>query len=91
MGVVWDLDVAWRDGETPSAGYPFVQGSVADVHVKPNPELPLAGPRESYEQAFRLLSADGYDGPITVEHWRSTEAALGALKQLKPILARLER
>jgi len=89
LGVIWEIDVAWRDGEPPSRGYPLIKSLIHDVHVKPNPELPLAGLGESYEQALNNLLQDGYDGPVTVEHWKTTEAALSALGELKAILARL--
>jgi len=91
VGIIWEIDVAWRAGEPPSAGYRFARGLVRDVHVKPNPELPIVGGgQESYEEAFRSLLADGYDGLVTVEHWETTEATIGALKRLNDLLRKLQ-
>lgn len=87
VGVIWEIDVAWRDGESPSTGYPLIKGVIRDVHVKPNPELPLTGEGETYEQAFRLLRNDDYSGPVTIEHWRSTDASLKALHEIQEILS----
>jgi sugar phosphate isomerase/epimerase len=89
-GIVWEIDVAWRAGEPPSRGFPFARGITKDVHVKPSPGIALAGEGETYEQAFRSLLGSGYSGPITIEHWQSTPAALEALGRIKPILARLQ-
>ena len=88
-GAIWEIDVAFRDGEVPSQGYPHLKGLIHDVHIKPHPELPLSGAGESYEQAFKRLVQDGYNGPVTIEHWKTTEAELQALEDLKPIIAGL--
>ncbi|NPV08938.1 MAG: sugar phosphate isomerase/epimerase [Anaerolineae bacterium] len=88
-GIVWEIDVAWRAGEPPRQGYGYARGITRDVHVKPNPELPLAGAGETYETAIRALLADGYQGPLTVEHWRGADNTMSALRQLGALLARL--
>lgn len=89
VGVIWEVDIAFRDGEMPSEGYPIIKEMIRDVHVKPNPELPLSGDGETYEQAILALHRDGYTGPITIEHWKTTEASLKAIEELKGIIGRL--
>jgi len=91
VALVWEIDVGWRAGELPSEGYPFVKGYVRDVHVKPNPDHlidPVGTSTDTYEDAFRALLADGYDGFATIEHWGSTEGTLSGIRQLKALLAK---
>ena len=90
VGIIWEIDVAWRAGESPTEGYQFARGITRDVHVKPNAELPLAGDGDTYQTAFRSLLADRYDGPATVEHWRGTENTVAALRELKGLLQQLQ-
>ncbi len=93
VGVIWEIDVASKDGELPSQGYQFVRGLVQDVHVKPNPDLridPVGDSTDTYEQAFRSLLADGYDGTATIEHWKSTEGTLSGIRQLKEMLSKMQ-
>ena len=89
VGVVWEIDVACKAGELPAEGYPFVKGLVRDVHIKPNPDylIDLVGTSTAtYENAFQLLLADGYEGPATIEHWGTQERTLSGIRQLQTLL-----
>ncbi len=66
VGVIWEIDVSAQSGESPEAGYPHVRGLIRDTHIK---RFGGGATREEYATAVRLLTADGYDGPLTVEHW----------------------
>lgn len=93
VGVVWEIDVAYKAGELPSEGYKFVKGLVRDVHLKPNPDNliePIGDSKESYEDAFRNLLADDYDGLATIEHWDSKEGTLNGIRQLKEMLDKIQ-
>jgi sugar phosphate isomerase/epimerase len=92
VGVIWEIDVACKDGEVPSEGYPHVRGLIREVHVKPNPNHftdPADGDMDVYERAFRLLAEDGYDGLATIEHWKSKEGTLEGIHWLKELLSML--
>lgn len=89
LRVIWEIDVASKAGELPSDGYQFVRGLVKDVHVKPNSDKlidPVAASSDSYENALKLLLADGYDGTATIEHWSGAEGTLDGIGQLKELL-----
>jgi sugar phosphate isomerase/epimerase len=89
VGIVWEVDVAFRAGEPPSHGYSFASGFIRDVHIKRNPDLPLSGPGESYERVLRMLVGAGYHGPVTLEHWPGPEGTLSALAEVRQMLSRL--
>ena len=93
VGLIWEIDVGWRAGELPSQGYPFIRGYVQDIHVKANPDRridPVGTSADTYEDAFRALLADGYEGFATIEHWGSTEGTLSGIGQLKSVLSRVQ-
>ncbi len=52
---------------------------------------PLDAVEGTYEDAFRLLAADGYDGLATIEHWKGQEGTLRGIAQLKQLLDRIEK
>ena len=90
VSVIWEIDVACKDGEVPSEGYPHVRGLIREVHVKPNPDHftdPDDGHMDAYERAFRLLAADSYHGLATIEHWESKEGTLEGIHWLKELLS----
>ena len=92
ISLVWEINVGWLRGELPSEGYPYVKGKVRDVHVKANPQQnidPVGSSTETYEDAFRRLLADGYDGFATIEHWPGAEGTLRGIRQLQAILERV--
>ena len=43
----------------------------------------------TYEQILAILRDDGYDGWASIEHWGSPEAMLSGLRQLRPVLDRV--
>jgi len=93
VALIWEIDVAWRAGELPSQGYPYVRGYVQDVHIKANPDRlidPVGTSSDTYEDAFRALLADGYNGFATIEHWGSAEGTLRGIQQLNSILNRIK-
>lgn len=91
VGVIWEVDVAFRDGEMPSVGYEMIKDLIRDVHIKPHPDLPLSGDGESYEQVITSLCRDGYEGAVTIEHWTNADESIIALEELRGLLDRLHR
>jgi sugar phosphate isomerase/epimerase len=62
------------------------------VHVKPNSRRSLTTVGDSdltYEEVLRTLRGDGYSGWASIEHWGGPEAMLDGLRQLTPLLDRL--
>ena len=39
--------------------------------------------------ALRVLKSDGYDGAASIEHWGSPELMLEGVRQLVPLLGRV--
>ena len=94
VGLIWEIDVSTKAGELVSDDYEHVRGLVRDVHIKPNSQNridPAADSEDTYENALRLLLADGYEGTATIEHWSSQEGTLDGIKQLVDMLGRLCR
>jgi len=91
--VIWEIDTAWRVGEPPSEGYGHFKSLIRDIHIKPNNngEMdPVGDTGEGHEDAIRRLQEDGYEGFITIEHWKGTEGILKGLDTLTGILDGLE-
>ncbi|HCK09448.1 sugar phosphate isomerase/epimerase [bacterium] len=83
--VIWEIDTAWRVGEPPSEGYGLIGGLVRDIHIKPNDrgEMdPIGDTGETMGQVIRGLRDDGYDGFISIEHWKGQEGILKGLRLL---------
>lgn len=89
----WDVNNGAYNGEEPyPTGYELIRGRVAHVHVKPNPENSLAtvaNTQTTYEQILTRLRDDGYQGWASIEHWGSPELMLEGLRQLTPVLQRV--
>ncbi|MEO2002584.1 MAG: TIM barrel protein [Candidatus Poribacteria bacterium] len=79
VGVIWEIDVAAQAGESPEAGHPHIRGLIRDTHIK---RFDGGATREQYETAVRLLSADGYDSSLTVEHWGGEKETLDGITQV---------
>ena len=91
--VIWEINTTWRVGEVPSVGYKRIEGLICDVHIKPNEEGdmdPIGDTGETHADAIRKLHADGYDGFVTIEHWKGKEGTLRGLQQLNEVLRSLE-
>ena len=83
VGVIWELDTSVQAGASPEEDYRSLRGSIGDVHVK---RFDAGASRAQYLRALRLLQADGYSGPVTVEHWggeAETLAGIAAVRALK--------
>jgi sugar phosphate isomerase/epimerase len=80
VDAIWEIDSGWRFGEPPSVGYPHLKGLIRDVHVKMNTH------GEVHADVVRRLLEDGYDGMMTIEHWRDQEGTLRGLRQLGEVL-----
>jgi sugar phosphate isomerase/epimerase len=93
LAVAWDVNNGYDCGEEPlAAGYPLIRGRVRHVHVKPNPEghmETVSRGRATYDEVFRTLLADGYDGAASIEHWGSPELMLRGVRELVATLGRL--
>ncbi|NKB70318.1 MAG: TIM barrel protein [Candidatus Latescibacteria bacterium] len=83
VGVIWEIDTSAQAGEDPGQGYPHLQGFIRDVHIK---SFDGGASRSQYLDALRLLRRDGYNGPLTVEHWggeAETLAGIAAVGELQ--------
>lgn len=93
LGVAWDVNNGLSCGESPyPEGYSLVRDRVYHLHVKPNAAGSLATVAESpltYEALMRTLRADGFRGWASIEHWGSPEAMLRGVRELVPVLARV--
>jgi len=93
LGVAWDVNNGLSCGELPHPdGYAPIRDRVYHVHVKPNRSGSLATVGDSaltYEQILTILRDDGYQGWASIEHWGSPEAMLHGLRELRPLLDRL--
>ncbi len=83
VGVIWEIDVSAQAGESPEAGYPHIRDLIRDVHIKRFGE---GATRDEYATAFRLLQTDGYEGPLTVEHWGSVEETLEGIAEVQELI-----
>ncbi|MBT3270994.1 sugar phosphate isomerase/epimerase [Candidatus Poribacteria bacterium] len=84
VGVIWEIDVSAQAGESPEAGYPHIRGLIRDTHIK---RFDGGATRDEYATAVRLLAADGYDGPLTVEHWGGEDETLDGIRQVTNLRA----
>ena len=82
VGVIWEIDVSAQAGESPDVGYPHIRDLIRDVHIKRFGE---GATREEYATALRLLRTDGYDGPLTIEHWGLEEETLDGIAELQQL------
>jgi L-ribulose-5-phosphate 3-epimerase len=93
LAVAWDVNNGRSLGEMPLPdGYSLIRGKVRHVHVKPNREKSMgtvADTTVTYEQVFRTLLADGFQGAASIEHWGSPELMLDGVRQLVATLRRL--
>ena len=74
LGVIWDFANAYRAGESPPAGYPFLRERLSYVQVKDGRGqgdawqlTPLGAGETPVRQALDLLAGAGYPGPFSVE------------------------
>jgi len=82
---IWEIDTGWRVGESPSEGYPHLKGLIRDIHIKPNDQGdmdPIGDTGETMTDTIQRLQEDGYDGMITIEHWKGQEGILKGLRLL---------
>jgi sugar phosphate isomerase/epimerase len=90
---IWEIDTGWRVGEAPSAGYQHIKGLIRDVHIKPNEKNdmdPAGDTGEKQSDAIRELHADGYNGYVSIEHWKGKEGILRGLGRLTEVLETLQ-
>lgn len=87
----WDILNSWLSGNEipyPDA-YQLIRGRVVHLHIKPNRQHNIKTVGEStstYEQIFRALLADDYNGAASIEHWGSPELMLSGIRQLVALL-----
>lgn len=87
VGTIWEIDVSAQAGEEPQEGYPHLCGLLRDVHIK---RFDGGADRPQYLHALRLLRADGYTGPLTVEHWGGESETLAGIEAVQALLAENE-
>ena len=90
--VIWEIDTAWRVGEPPSEGYNHIKGLIRDIHIKPNDKGemdPVGDTGEKHANVIHQLHTDGYDGYITIEHWKGKKGILKGLDLLTHTLQSL--
>ena len=106
LKAVWDVANSYFGGETPYPdGYQLIRGEVVHLHLKDFVIDPSTGKRKPtyigeglipYEDIFRDLLKDGFDGVASIEagavHFkeRGKKAISRHVKNLKNILARIE-
>jgi sugar phosphate isomerase/epimerase len=95
LGVAWDVNNGLSCGELSYPdGYAPIRDRVYHLHVKPNRHGSLATVGDSaltYERILTILRDDGYQGWASIEHWGSPAAMLHGLRELRPLLDRLNR
>jgi sugar phosphate isomerase/epimerase len=95
LGLAWDVNNGYYCGEDPfPEGYALIRDRVYHVHVKPNQAGSLATVGETsttYEAVLEALRDDGYDGWASIEHWGSPDAMLRGIRELGPVLERVNR
>jgi sugar phosphate isomerase/epimerase len=92
VAAIWEVDVGAKDGEPVKEGYPHIRGRIRDVHVKPNAKGhldPIDDGMGTYREALQLLAADGYDGLVTIEHWKSQAGTLQGIRELQAVVESL--
>ena len=93
LGSAWDVNNGWGGGELPYPdGYSHIRGRVYHVHVKPNAANNIdtvSSTDLTYDEVLRVLKSDGYDGAASIEHWGSPELMLEGVRQLVPLLDRV--
>lgn len=93
LGLAWDVNNGLSCGENPYPdGYRLIRDRIYHLHVKPNAEKSLATVGDSaltYEQILTILKQDGYDAWASIEHWGSPEHMLKGLRELAPVLDRV--
>ena len=93
FGLAWDVNNGLSCGEEPLPyGYELIRDRVYHVHVKPNSAGTLETVGDSsltYETVLTTLRDDGYTGWASIEHWGSPEAMRSGLRQLTPLLNRV--
>lgn len=86
FGVIWEIDVSAQAGESPDVGYPHIRDLIRDVHIKRFGE---GATHDEYAAAFRLLHTDGYEGPLTVEHWGTENETLEGIAEVQKLIDEL--
>jgi sugar phosphate isomerase/epimerase len=93
LGVAWDVNNGLACGESPCPeGYSLIRDRIYHLHVKPNRAKSLATVGEStltYEAVIEILKRDGYAGWASIEHWGTPDDMLKGLRELVPVLDRV--
>ncbi|MCZ6679181.1 MAG: sugar phosphate isomerase/epimerase [Candidatus Poribacteria bacterium] len=87
LTVCWDVMNGLGCGETPYPdGYAQIKGLVTHLHVKPNKHQtlnPVGSTHLTYEDLFRAVLADGFQGAASIEHWGTPELMLKGVRELR--------
>jgi sugar phosphate isomerase/epimerase len=93
LGVAWDVNNGLSCGEKPYPyGYGLIRDRVYHVHVKPNSAGSLVTVGDSpltYQTVLSALRRDGYQDWASIEHWGDSAAMLEGVRQLVPLLNRI--
>ena len=83
VGAIWEIDVCAQAGEDPTEGYEHIRTLIRDVHIK---RFGAGATEEQYLSALTLLQRDGYDGPLTIEHWGAEQETLEGIAAVRGLL-----
>ena len=92
LGVAWDVNNTTKaPKEHPlKEGYQHIKGLVRHMHVKPDSKGTLetaADTDATWRQIFETVTADGFSGAATVEHWGSPEGMVSGIRQTHALLS----
>ena len=87
----WDVVNGVHCGESPyPGGYAHIKGRVSHFHIKPH-DLhhlnPAWNTAVTYQEIFKAVESDGFNGALSIEHWGSPELMLQGIRELKKALS----
>ena len=87
VSAIWEIDVSAQAGEDPAEGYEPICELIRDVHIK---RFGAGETEAQYLSASTLLQRDGYNGPLTIEHWGDDEETLEGIDAVRALLGAVE-
>jgi L-ribulose-5-phosphate 3-epimerase len=91
LSCCWDVVNGVHCDESPyPEGYGYIKGRVSHFHIKPNDARqlnPVWNTSVTYQDIFKAVESDGFDGAVSIEHWGSPELMLQGIRELKAALS----